>query len=181
MWLASHTTCPLCRLTIAKPDVSPRAAALPPVLPPVAPEQANYGSSSLPASVLLEVSHHHGDVSPSTDRIAATGMLVMEIPESAALTPGDAVKSPGLARLRSIRRLWSFGRQGAGPSSSWSCERSDLEQGIGVTTGIAVGVAQPAGCCGRWNPRSPYIGTRHAARGGRRYTYTLKYRQRCEK
>ncbi|TVU29646.1 hypothetical protein EJB05_21222, partial [Eragrostis curvula] len=136
MWLASHTTCPLCRLIVAKPDI-----AL--VLPPVAPEPANYGSSSLPASVLLGVpGHHQGAASaanPSPDcRVPTTAMLVIEIPESAAPTPRDVAKSPGLARLMSFRSLWSFGRQGAGPSTSCSCERADLEQG----TGIAVAEAQ---------------------------------------
>ncbi|TVU29670.1 hypothetical protein EJB05_21247, partial [Eragrostis curvula] len=138
MWLASHTTCPLCRLTVAKPDVPALALAL----PPAAPEPANYGSSSLPASVLLSVpDRHRGAVnaaSPSTDRVPSPAMLVIEIPESGALTPRDVAKSPGLARLMSFRSLWSFGRQGAGPSTSCSCERADLEQG----TGIAVAEAQ---------------------------------------
>ncbi|KAK3158218.1 hypothetical protein QOZ80_2AG0134350 [Eleusine coracana subsp. coracana] len=118
-WLASHTTCPLCRLTVAKPD--DKLAT--PALAPVQRELANYDSNSnLSASVLLGVPdhhHHQGAGAAVTDRGATTTVqLVIEIPET---TPRDPAKSPGLARLRSIRRLWSFGRQGAEPSSSCSC------------------------------------------------------------
>ncbi|XP_062223056.1 E3 ubiquitin-protein ligase EL5-like [Phragmites australis] len=150
MWLASHSTCPLCRLTVAKPDV-PLAPSLALTLPTVLPEPANY-AANLPASLLLENSHQVAvtaatsstdrDRSPST---GTTALVVIEIPESAAPTPRDAAKSPGSARLRSIRRLWSFGRQGAGPSSAFSCagaeEGADVEQGISVTIGIAVAEA----------------------------------------
>ncbi|CAN6244743.1 unnamed protein product [Urochloa humidicola] len=131
MWLASHTTCPLCRLTVAKPDAPPA------LLLPVPPEPANY-SATLPASVLLGVSDHATVAAASEDTGAspagARGVLVIEIP--GLTTPRDAAKSPGSARLRSsFRRLWSFGRQGAGASSSCSCagEGADLEQGVSVT------------------------------------------------
>ncbi|CAN6238388.1 unnamed protein product [Urochloa humidicola] len=144
-WLASHTTCPLCRLTVAKPDAPPSSAALlPPAFPP---EPANYAAATLPAGVLLGVSDHAtvaaggGDAGASP--AGARGVMVIEIPElaavPAALTPRGAAKSPGSARLRSsFRRLWSFGRQGAGASSSCACagagEGADLEQGVSVTT-----------------------------------------------
>ena len=79
-----------------------------------------------------------GDAGAST---GATGVLAIQIPEPAvpAPAPPNAAKSPGSARLRSsFRRLWSFGRQGAGASSSCSCagagEGADLEQGVSVTT-----------------------------------------------
>ncbi|KAG2651636.1 E3 ubiquitin-protein ligase EL5-like [Panicum virgatum] len=140
-WLASHTTCPLCRLTVAKPDAPPCSA----LLPPVPPEPASYAASTLPASVLLGVPDQgagtmatDGDAGAST---GATGALAIQIPEPAvpAPAPPNAAKSPGSARLRSsFRRLWSFGRQGAGASSSCSCagagEGADLEQGVSVTT-----------------------------------------------
>jgi E3 ubiquitin-protein ligase EL5 len=130
-WLASHTTCPLCRLTVTKPDAPPCPAAM---LHPVPPEPANY-AATLPASVHLGVSNH-GVTSPT----GATGVLVIEIPELAVPTttaPRDAAKSPGSARMRSsFRRLWSFGRQGAGTSSSCSCagagDGADVEQGVSV-------------------------------------------------
>ncbi|CAO2039264.1 unnamed protein product [Urochloa humidicola] len=133
-WLASHTTCPLCRLTVAKPDAPPA------LLVPVPPEPTNYAANlPVPASVLLGVSDRAtvagggGDTGASP--AGARGVLVIEIPER---TPRDAAKSPGpgSARLRSsFRRLWSFGRQGAGASSSCSCagEGADLEQGVSVT------------------------------------------------
>ncbi|XP_062223054.1 E3 ubiquitin-protein ligase EL5-like [Phragmites australis] len=142
MWLASHCTCPLCRLTVAKPDVPP-APALVPALHPVPPEPANY-AANIPASVLLGVSGQGAVVAgaPSTSS-GTTAALVIDIPELAVptRTPRDATKSPNSARLRSIRRLWSFGRQGAGPSSSCTCgtgEGADMEQGISVTIGTTV-------------------------------------------
>jgi len=135
-WLASHTTCPLCRLTVARPDAPPCSA----LLPPAPPEPASYAASALPASVLLGVPDHQGAVTMAADGGAgastgAAGVLAIEIPEPA---PRDTAKSPGSARLRSsFRRLWSFGRQGAGASSSCSCagagEGADLEQGVSVT------------------------------------------------
>ncbi|CAL4887255.1 unnamed protein product [Urochloa decumbens] len=139
-WLASHTTCPLCRLTVAKPDAPPPALLL-----PVSPEPANYAAATLPASVLLGVSGHTTAATRGGDTGAspagARDVMVIEIPElavPAALTPRGADKSPGSARLRSsFRRLWSFGRQGPGASSSCSCagagEGADLEQGVSVT------------------------------------------------
>jgi E3 ubiquitin-protein ligase EL5 len=140
-WLASHTTCPLCRLTVAKPPA------------PALPEPANYAASvNLPASVLLGVPHHHPVAAPAPFVARAT-MLVIEIPESAApMTTCNPAKSPGSARMRSIRRLWSFGRQGApGPSSSCCCaddaggsERADVVEQGGISVTIDVAVADDA-------------------------------------
>ncbi|KAK1617544.1 hypothetical protein QYE76_023061 [Lolium multiflorum] len=123
-WLASHSTCPLCRVTVAKPGASLHALTTT-GLPPVPQETANY-AANLPASVLLGVSDQatlgavtvtsHG----SRPRPAA---LVIDIPDSRTVaTPRDAAKTPGSARLRSLKRLWSFGRQGPSgstPSYSW--------------------------------------------------------------
>ncbi|XP_066318652.1 E3 ubiquitin-protein ligase EL5-like [Miscanthus floridulus] len=142
MWLASHTTCPLCRLTVSKPDeVSPPAPSL--ALPPVPPEPANYATANLPASVLLGVSEHGAvtAVTTTTDVPTNPSTLVIEIPELAVptptLTPCDAAKSPGSARLRSIRRLWSFGRQGAGAASSCSCPGAGASEGVDLEQGIS--------------------------------------------
>ncbi|RCV06864.1 hypothetical protein SETIT_1G197600v2 [Setaria italica] len=135
MWLASHTTCPLCRLTVAKPDAPPCPAAM---IHPVPPEPANY-AATLPASVLLGVSDQTAVTAATVTTDGDTGVLVIDIPAPTP-TPRDAAKSPGSARLRSsFRRLWSFGRQGgAGASSSCSCagdgEGADLEQGVSVST-----------------------------------------------
>jgi E3 ubiquitin-protein ligase EL5 len=67
--------------------------------------------------------------------------MVIEIPELAVptptLTPRDAAKSPGSARLRSIRRLWSFGRQGAGATSSCSCAGAGASEGVDLEQGIS--------------------------------------------
>nr|CAB3446929.1 unnamed protein product [Digitaria exilis] len=143
-WLASHTTCPLCRLTVAKPDdndAPPRSVAL--LLPPVPPEPANYAAANnLPATVLLGMSDDHGGVAMATSASRGVPRLAIEIPElavtTAPTTPCDAAVSSGSARLRSsIKRLWSFGMQGVGTSSSCTCagasEGGDLEQGISVT------------------------------------------------
>uniref|UniRef100_A0A0E0CM31 RING-type E3 ubiquitin transferase n=1 Tax=Oryza meridionalis TaxID=40149 RepID=A0A0E0CM31_9ORYZ len=83
MWLGSHSTCPLCRLTVV---VSP------PPLPPVPPEP--------PASVLLGLSDQGAGAVTMT---AEGSAVVVEIPESAASTPRDAAarSTPSLALLRS--------------------------------------------------------------------------------
>ncbi|XP_047064273.1 E3 ubiquitin-protein ligase EL5-like [Lolium rigidum] len=125
LWLRSHPTCPLCRVDVDKPD------ALPPALPPVRPERANYGTN-LPTNVLF-----WGSQDAVTTRGTAGGprssggvtTIVIDVPEttSSAVVPrdGDAAKSQGLARLRSIGRLWSSrGRCEVGASSSaGSCHR----------------------------------------------------------
>jgi E3 ubiquitin-protein ligase EL5 len=143
-WLASHTTCPLCRVTVAKPD-APRTAST--SLPPVAPEPANYGAN-VPASVLLGVSGQatlaavtvtadSGRRRPSA--LATAAALVIDIPDSRTpATPRDAAKTPGSARLRSLKRLWSFGKQGpsgSAPSCYWGrgsgSGTADTERDVG--------------------------------------------------
>ncbi|CAD6343045.1 unnamed protein product [Miscanthus lutarioriparius] len=143
MWLASHTTCPLCRLTVSKPDdVSPHLAPSL-ALPPVPPEPTNYATVNLPASVLLGVSDHGAVTAETmtTDVPTNPSTLVIEIPELAVptptLTPCDAAKSPGSARLRSFRRLWSFGRQGAGATPSCSCAGAGASEGVDLEQGIS--------------------------------------------
>ncbi|KAI4971480.1 hypothetical protein ZWY2020_002394 [Hordeum vulgare] len=145
MWLASHSSCPLCRATVGKPDASQALTST--SLPSLPPEPVNY-AGNLPASVLFGVSDqatltavsvtsHGGPSSPSA--LATAAVLVIDIPDSRTVaTPRGASKSPGLARLRSLKRLWSFGRQG--PSGSTSpCSggsgsgTADTEQGISIT------------------------------------------------
>ncbi|KAF7110016.1 hypothetical protein CFC21_110184 [Triticum aestivum] len=145
MWLASHTSCPLCRATVGKPDAS--QALTPTSLPSLPPEPVNY-AGNLPASVLLGVSDqatlaavtvtsHGGHSSPSA--LATAAVLVIDIPDSRTVaTPRGASKSPGLARLRSLKRLWSFGRQGPSgstpPCSGGSGSgTADTDQGISIT------------------------------------------------
>ncbi|KAL5212977.1 hypothetical protein ABZP36_023824 [Zizania latifolia] len=135
-WLDSHSTCPLCRLTVVKPNVPPPP---PGPLPPVPPEPANY---TVNQSALTAVTLTPEDTAPSPRVTAA--VLVIDILESAASTPRDAARSPGSARLRSLRRLWSFGRQGAGSTSSCSGGGDeDVEHCVSVTVGIHV-VEAPA-------------------------------------
>jgi E3 ubiquitin-protein ligase EL5 len=129
-WLAFHSTCPLCRVTVAKPDASLQALTST-GLPDVPSEPANY-ATNLPASVLLGVSDQATLTAvtvasdggrPRPSALASAKALVIDIPESRAVaTPREAVKTPGSARLRSLKRLWSFARQepsGSTPSSSW--------------------------------------------------------------
>jgi E3 ubiquitin-protein ligase EL5 len=153
MWLASHTTCPLCRLTVSKLDPESSQTPTPAsALGPLPPEPANP-----PRSVRLGVSDH-GAVTAANmtseddddgDDTTAAPALVIEIPELAPVptptTPRDAAKSsPVSARPRSFRRLWSFGRQGTSSSSSCTCggagQVADVEQGTIV--GMAVAEAQ---------------------------------------
>ncbi|KAM0874867.1 hypothetical protein ACQ4PT_037149 [Festuca glaucescens] len=141
-WLASHSTCPLCRVTVAKPGASLHALTST-ALPPVPPEAANY-AANLPASVLLGVSDQAtlAAVTVTSDRgRPRPAVLVIDIPEQRTMaTPRDAAKTPGSARLRSLKRLWSFGRQGpsgSNPSCSWGRGSSSngtahTERGIGT-------------------------------------------------
>lgn len=154
LWLASHSTCPLCRLTVGNPDMSPAPPLV--TLPTVPPEPANYAASVLlgvsdQGALTAAVTTDSADPSPSA-AATSTAVLVIEVPESSALaTPRDvAAKSPSLARLRSLRRLWSFGRQGPAGSTTPSCscsggggEGADVEQGISVTVGIRSVEAPP--------------------------------------
>ncbi|XP_047079534.1 E3 ubiquitin-protein ligase EL5-like [Lolium rigidum] len=138
-WLASHSTCPLCRVTVAKPDASLTA---PTSLPPVAPEPANY-AANLPASVLLGVSDQAtltaasvllgvsdqatlAAVTVTSDggcttasALATEAVLVIDIPDSRTpATPRDETKTPSSPRRRSLKRLWSFGQGPSGPTPS---------------------------------------------------------------
>ncbi|XP_066324197.1 E3 ubiquitin-protein ligase EL5-like [Miscanthus floridulus] len=150
MWLASHTTCPLCRLTVSKPDPDSSQTPTPAsALRPLPPEPAN-----LPRSVLLGVSDQgavtavnmtsdDGDDTTASASTAAAPVPVIEIPELAPVptpTPRDAAKSS----LEAV--VWSFGRQGPSSSSSCTCggagEVADVGQGISVTVGMAVAEAQ---------------------------------------
>ncbi|KAM0869238.1 hypothetical protein ACQ4PT_040828 [Festuca glaucescens] len=119
LWLRSHPTCPLCRVDVDKPGALPRA------LPPVRPERANYGTN-LPTNVLFWGSQDTvtaGRTVGGPTSSSGVPTIVIEVPEttSSAVVPrdGDAAKSQGLARLRSIGRLWSSrGRREVGSSSS---------------------------------------------------------------
>lgn len=145
MWLASHSTCPLCRATVGKPEASQALTST--SLPSLPPEPVNY-AGNLPASVLLGVSEQAtlaavtvtsdgGHSSPSASATAA--VLVIDIPDSRTVaTPRGASKSPGLARLRSLKRLWSFERQGPSgstpPCSGGSGSgTADIDRGISIT------------------------------------------------
>jgi E3 ubiquitin-protein ligase EL5 len=105
-WLTFHTTCPLCRLTVAKPDSSPAPAL---ALLPVPPEPANYytaATANLPASVLVGVSVHGAVAAAATvasdgDTGASTGttcVLVIDIPELAVQTRPRAARPSRRAR-----------------------------------------------------------------------------------
>ncbi|XP_047077062.1 E3 ubiquitin-protein ligase EL5-like [Lolium rigidum] len=124
-WLASHSTCPLCRVTVAKHDESLTASTS---LPPVAPEPAN-----LPASVLIGVSDQ---ATLTAVTVTSDGVLVIDIPDSRTpATPRDGTKTP---RLRSLKKLWSFGRQGPSGSTpfySWGSGSGSAgaEQIINIT------------------------------------------------
>ncbi|KAK1681222.1 hypothetical protein QYE76_042070 [Lolium multiflorum] len=138
-WLASHSTCPLCRVTVAKPDASLTASTS---LPPVAPEPANF-ATNLPASVLLGVSDQatltvtSDGGRPRPSALATAAALVIDIPDSRTpATPRDGTKTP---RLRSLKKLWSFGRQGPSgstPSCSWGTGSGSAgaEQIINITS-----------------------------------------------
>ncbi|KAM0874863.1 hypothetical protein ACQ4PT_037145 [Festuca glaucescens] len=146
-WLASHSTCPLCRVIVARHDESLTASTS---LPPVGPEAANY-AANLPASVLLGVSDQ-GTLTagtsvtsdggrPRPSALATAAVLVIDIPDSRTLaTPRDATKTPSSPRLKSLKKMWSFGRQGPSgstPSCSWGSGSGSAgdEQVINIASG----------------------------------------------
>ncbi|KAM0874865.1 hypothetical protein ACQ4PT_037147 [Festuca glaucescens] len=151
IWLASHSTCPLCRVTVGKPDASLQALTST-GLPPVPSEPANY-AANLPASVLLGVSDQATLTAvtsvtsdggrPRPSALASAGVLVIDIPESRTVaTPHDAVKTPGSARLRSLKKLWSFGRQGLSGSTQ-SCSWGSGSGSAGAEHIIDIASATP--------------------------------------
>ncbi|KAE8772350.1 E3 ubiquitin-protein ligase EL5 [Hordeum vulgare] len=139
LWLHSHPTCPLCRVDVDKPD------ALPLTLPPVRHEPANY-TTNLPTNVLFwgspdPVTTGRTLGGPSSSGGAAAA-IVIEVPEAteSELAPrdGDAGKSQGLARVRSIKRLWSRGIREVGASSSASsCHPATGRAHTDGTLGVA--------------------------------------------
>jgi len=101
----------------------------------------------------------HGAVTAGTG--SATAAMVIEIPELAVpmptLAPCDTAKSPGSARLRSTSRLWSFGRQGAGATSSCYYAGAGANEGVWsrASASVTIAFSSRRHHC-RWN-------TRHAA------------------
>jgi E3 ubiquitin-protein ligase EL5 len=152
MWLASHTTCPLCRVTVGKPE-KPLQAITSTGLPPVPSEPANY-AANLPASVLLGVSEQATLTAvtvtsdggrPRPSALATAAVLVIDIPESRTpATPRDAAKTPSSARLSSFKRLWSFGRQGPSGSTP-SCSWGSGSGSAGAEQVINIACATPRG------------------------------------
>ncbi|KQJ99920.1 E3 ubiquitin-protein ligase EL5 [Brachypodium distachyon] len=144
-WLAAHSTCPLCRVTVAKAEADVITSSRP-RLAPVPPEPANYAAANvvLPASALLLGTYDQatratvpsdGGASSSAPAVAA---LVIDIPEACVVPRDAAAKSPGLGRLRSLKGLWSFGRPAGSSIPSCSCGSgggmADVERGVSIRT-----------------------------------------------
>nr|AEJ07938.1 ring-H2 zinc finger protein [Zea diploperennis] len=148
MWFHSHDTCPLCRAPVGDLDALPREE----------PSGAPLEFPVFPTNVLFWGTHDEvtnaGLVAPPRVASAASSSasgrrkenLVIDIPTRAVATntlppansplpasrmPGsaDEMRSPVSARLRSLRRLLSRGKQAmVGTSSSYSPR--DIEQGL---------------------------------------------------
>lgn len=156
MWLHSHTTCPLCRSPVvagggfaefspspAQPGAeSARAPAPEPAEPPIFPTNVLFWGTQDRINAGNSPSSSEPSSSSSSSR---TRELVIEIPRRAMggspspISPlpvsrmsAEEMKSsppppPSSARLRSLRRLLSRGKQAMG--SSCSPRGGDIEQG----------------------------------------------------
>ncbi|RCV33788.1 hypothetical protein SEVIR_7G118400v4 [Setaria viridis] len=139
LWLHGHSTCPLCRVDVDKAGSLPAPPPSSLALPPALPEPANY-PTNLPTNVLFWGSQDAVTTviggGPSSSRGAPAAALVIEVRDretapAVAPTPreGGAAKAQGLARLSSLRRLWSRGRPDAAAASSRSCRQATAADG----------------------------------------------------
>ncbi|KAF8714831.1 hypothetical protein HU200_027365 [Digitaria exilis] len=123
LWLLrGNPTCPLCRVEVVD-DKQTGSFSLPVssmALPPEMPEPANYYPTNIPTNVLFWGSQDTvatvvgGGATPSRGASAAVVIELRETtPAAAALARGGEGegKAQGLARLSSLRRLWSRGRR----------------------------------------------------------------------
>ncbi|KAF8703218.1 hypothetical protein HU200_032008 [Digitaria exilis] len=135
LWLLrGNPTCPLCRVEVVD-DKQMGSLSLPVssmALPPEMPEPANYCPTSLPTNVLFWGSQDTvatvagGGATPSRGASAAVVIELRETTPAALARGGDGEgKAQGLARLSSLRRLWSRGRRDeAVAASSRSCRHA---------------------------------------------------------
>lgn len=158
MWFHSHSTCPLCRSPVGPEsagdsDSGAESAGIPslntapadahspesPVFPTNVlfwgtPDRVNTGGAAPAAGLQEGASSSSGSRKPE-------GRLVIEIPRRvmeglpspisplpASSFPTEDMKSPVSARLKSLRRLLSRGKQAVG--SSCSPRGGDIEQGL---------------------------------------------------
>ncbi|KAJ0981015.1 hypothetical protein J5N97_009270 [Dioscorea zingiberensis] len=168
MWFFSHSTCPLCRAAVvaAEPVSVPDAvsAAAETEAPPAEfPTNVLFWGTQDQVSAGTPPPPEEGSPSGAPQR--PEGVLVIDIPRRAMdafsapvspftpsmeeiKSPASDIKSPASARFKSLRRLLSYGKRAAGPSSSWTSPRAvDIELGQGAL------VLRPGGSA--TTPRTP--------------------------
>lgn len=149
MWFHSHSTCPLCRTPVG-PDTCDESARIPPLEansqdglslePPTFPANVLYWGTQDTVNTGASQEVPSSSTSTSSSR-KPEDMLVIEIPRRMfqglpspisplplSRIPMEELKSPSSARLRSLKRILSRGKQAVGPSCS--PRGGDIEQGM---------------------------------------------------
>lgn len=152
MWFQSHSTCPLCRNSVASEKESAPASVSvddPQIsVDSAAAEESESDIPSFPTNVLfwgdqsqvssgnacLEEEGGSANVLPSPSSSSSNdGVLVIDVPRenpaASSSASGEDLKSPVTTRLRSLKRLLSREKR-VNPCSSNSV--SDIEQGNGA-------------------------------------------------
>jgi hypothetical protein len=163
MWFHSHDTCPLCRAPVGDLDALPREepSGAPLELPVFPTNVLFWGTHDEVTNAGLVAPPRAAPSASSSASGRRKENLVIDIPTRAVATttttpppansplpasrmPGsaDEMRSPVSARLRSLRRLLSRGKQAmVGTSSSYSPR--DIEQGLAGGEAAAAATARP--------------------------------------
>lgn len=146
MWFHSHSTCPLCRAPVTGEAEAVEAQPTMAEESPVFPTNVLFWGNQ--DQVSNRVSSQEGCSGSSSGPKKPEGMLVIDIPRRGLddivsplptsrfageemKSPMEEARTPGSARLRSLRRLLSRGKMVIG-GGACSPRGGDIEQGMGL-------------------------------------------------